>query len=644
MIRYLKHMSMLATVLIIAILLASCSTGTQEVNISGDVSVPAKAESLNDIKFTVKLDGGEMDIRFWGDGKSRYYYFLPSGCGLETFVVQTYNGITLRKEGEAEDTRITLSTGENLEGVEFNVTYLLGCYDQNRYLYEVPVVFMQGANIHSVFITTEGGSIAPVLDNKEKKLKGNMLISDAAGSVVYQGGLSHIKGRGNGSWFSHKKPFNIKLSEKSDLLGMGISREWCLINQEMDYSCIRNKIVYDLADDAGLAYSPDSEFVDLWLDGEYFGLYLLTDRINISEACVDITNLEEATAAVNMEKLSSYPLIVNNNGGSVDSFSNIPNDPDDITGGYLLELDKFYADDKVSRFDTDRIYSVTLKSPEYASENQLCYIKEVVTEVEKTITDLRSASYQDYIDVDSWVSMCVLQELVANGDFMGSSQYFYKEIDLDGKYSKLYAGPVWDMDLSLGGETDNALPVNVFMLPTSSWVRYLYQRPEYYEKIVSTYVMTYRPLAQELLDQKIDALAEQIKTSAAMNFTRWESVAEKKMGMKNPFMFSIEKLKAYLEERVSLLDDLWVDKANYHTVLVTTDRQIFSYEDMYYSRAYIVMDGEPLGELRTPTPPEGYMFEGWYYGTPSRPGEAFDLNAAVTEDCRVYAKYVQVAQ
>lgn len=630
--------------LVVAILLASCGTEGKNGNVSDKNAEPAKAENLNMIKFTAKLEGGETEIRFWGDGKSNYYYFLPSGCGLESLAVQTYNGITLRKEEEEEDTRISFANGDTLEGVEFNKTYLLGCYDQNRYLYEVPVIFMQGANVYSMFVNTESGSIAPVLADKENKLKGDMLISDSSGSVVYQGGLTHIKGRGNGSWFSHKKPFNIKLSEKADLLGMGVSREWCLINQEWDYTCMRNKLVYDLAGAAGLAYSPDSEFADLWIDGEYFGLYLLTDRINISEASVDITDLEEAAEAVNMEKLSSYPLVVNTGRTIDESFSRLLNDPDDITGGYLLEVDRFYAGDKAARFNTKQIYSVTLKSPEYISENQLHYIKGFVTEVEDAISDLKSTRYQNYIDVDSWVSMCVLQELTANFDFMGSSQYFYKETDLDGSYSKLYAGPVWDMDLSLGGETKNKLPVNVLMQPTKIWMKDLYQRPEYYEKLVSTYVQTYRPLVQELLDNKIDSLAEQISTSIAMNFTRWESVTEEEIGMKNPFLPSVEKLKVYLETRVSFLDDLWVNGVNYHTVLVTTDKSIFPYEDMYYYRAYMVRDAEPLGELETREPPEGYQFEGWYYGTPSSPGAAFDLNAAVTEDCKIYAKYVPLPQ
>lgn len=634
MAKYIKCFMALLSAMMPVIL---CATGCQF------SSKPARTETLDKIRFISKLDGGETDIRFWGDGKSIYYYFLPSGCGLESLSVQTYNGITLRKENAAEKDRLTFSDQDTLKGIEYNTVYLLGCYDENQYLYEVPVVFMQGKNIHSVFITTENGTIGPVLDDRKQKIKGNMMISDAAGSVVYQGGLTYIKGRGNGSWFSHKKPFNIKLSEKTDLLGMGISREWCLINQEWDYSYMRNKLIYDLAKDAGMAYSPDSEFVDVWFDGEYFGLYLLTDRIDISESSVDITNLEEATEAVNMEKLSAYPSKETAGMYFGDTYSYIKNDPGDITGGYLLEVDKYYGSDKKARFDTERL-CVTLKSPEYISENQFNYIKGFVCEMEDALTDLESTRYQDYIDVESWVKMCILQEISANGDFMSSSQYFYKETDIDGVYSKLYAGPVWDMDLSLGGETHGALPANVFMNSRNSWVKYLYQRPEYYEKLVSVYLKTYRPLVQELLDHKIDSLAQQINASAAMNFTRWETVIEERLGVGDPFLSSIEKLKKYLNERVAFLDGLWVNEVNYHAVHVITDKDIALYEDMYHGYVCMVEDGKPLGELRTPTPPKGHRFGGWYYGTPNKPGEAFDLDALITEDCKIHAKYVPLSR
>ena len=636
MVKYLKYIFILTA----ALLLTACSV---DVGNTYETSVPASAlnESLDRFQFTCNLDGGKVNICHWGDGKSTYYYFLPSGKGLDALEVESHNGITLRKQDEPEENRVTFQNGDTLEGIQCNTTYLLGCYDMNHYLYEVPVVFTQGANIYSAFINTEGGSIAPVLEDKQQKLKGDLLISDPAGSVVYDGELTHIKGRGNGSWYSYKKPFNIKLSEKSDLLGMGTSREWCLINQELDYSCLRNKLLYDLAKKAGMPYTPDSEFVDLWIDGEYFGLYLLTDRINISEASVDITNLEKDTQAVNMEDLSDYPLVIDEANPEYGySYSEIPNNPEDITGGYLLEVDKFYPGDKAARFHTKWVYSVTAKSPEYLSQAQLQYIETFVNEMESAICDLDDQkTYLNYIDIDSWANMCVFQEIAANHDFMGSSQFFYKDKDSDGVLSKLYAGPVWDMDLALGGESDNAVPINVLMTPSTVWMQFLYEKPEFFEKMLSAYTDTYRPLVQQMLDSEIDLLADKVEASASMNFTRWWGVAENGTGTTNPYRMSVEKVKDYLEKRVLFLDDLWVNQAEYHTVRVTTSKDIYADDTSYYFRNYMVPDGQPLGELKTPSAKEGFFFDGWYYGTPSNPGEAFDLNAPITGDCTIHAKY-----
>lgn len=622
-------------------LLTLTSCADQEPSGAGSSGTPRQAETLHMLTFTAQLNGTRSELHYWGDGKNTYYFFLPSGCGPEALEVRTQNGITLRKDGESETARVPFSDGETLVGIECDTVYLLGCYDENHYLYELPVIFMAGENNHSVFITTRSGSIAAVLENKAHKEKGSIVITDPLGSVAYAGKLSHIKGRGNGSWISFKKPFNIKLAEKTDLLGMGVSRKWCLINQEGDLSCVRNKLAYDLAKDAGLPYSPDSTFVDLWIDGDYFGLYLLTDRIDISQASVDITSLEKATEAVNLEALDTYPMaadtVVKNYADLPMTlrYHQIPNDPRNITGGYLLELDKFYYEDKASLFNTENVWFYTLKSPEYISEAQMRYIHGFITDMEDAICGYGKKHYSEYLDVPSWASMCVIQELLVNGDFMGSSQYFYKDVDrLDG-LSLLYAAPVWDMDRTLGAGAE-PIPSNVLLMSNQSLVNYLAEDPAFMEAVTETYRQVYRPLALRCLEETIDAYAEQIAASAHMNFTRWSIVLPE--NCEDPLSEGIGEIKRFLSDRVSLLDDLWLHGKMYHRVHVTRNLEINPTGNYFYLD-HAVLHGEPLGQLAPPADKQANRFEGWYYGTPNDPGGPYDPEKPVTEDMYVFAKY-----
>ena len=603
-------------------------------------------ETFGDLRFTVHMDGGEEDIIFWGDGVSLYYYFLPSGAGTGSLTVGTKNGITLRRESEPEEARISFSDGDHLNGIACGETYLLGCHDQNDYLYEAPVVFMQGANVYSAFIKTESGSIQNVLDDKNYKEKGSMLIADPQGSVVYQGDLSYIKGRGNGSWWSFKKPFNIKLARSADLLGMGNARKWCLINMEQDFSLIRDKLSFDMAKAAGLRYSPDSEYIDLWIDGAYNGLYLLTDRIDISEASVDITDLEAATEAVNLDPLDTYPLSYTDNlaGNLGDRFYvQIPNDPANITGGYLLEVDKSYPLDKVTRFNTQEIRSVTLKSPEYATQAQTEYISDFISKMETALENPGSDAYKNYIDERSWAKMYVLNETLANHDFMDSSQYFYKDVDTGDGTSLLYAGPVWDMDLILGFK-ETSLPTNGLWALNKQWFSSLIHHQSFMDTTVDVYRNTFRPLEKELLEEGIDRYLEITEVSARMNYIRWPMVVPEGTGGSRDGAADV--MKKYLSERLDFLDDLWLNGTVYHTVRVTNGKTVLSDENGYYFIYYMVPDGEPMGEIgRINVVPalenakEGYIFKGWYYGTPNNLGEPFDPQAPVTKDTTVCALY-----
>lgn len=644
--RIKKGLCILAVLLLTAIAMVGCESlsGAESSFAEGEPSQASVGQKLFDenetfwdISFTLQPGSNAIQIKYWGNGDGLYYYFLPSGCGTDALSVHTLHGITLRRS-DTEEPMLLLKDGDTLAGIECNTKYMLGCYDINNYHYETPVVFMQGANIPAMFITTQSGSIAGVLEDKSVKEPGSMLLIDENAQVAYEGDLKYIKGHGNGSWWSVKRPFNIKLAQASDLLGMGTAKKWCLLNHHNDATFLRNKLAFDLAKQTGLNYEPDSEYIDLWIDGEYYGLYLLSDRIDISEGSVDISDLDDATEAVNLDELSDYPVVIDE---KLDTEClAIPNNPEDITGGYLIEIDKFYASDKASKFAAASLEYVTLKSPEFASKEQLAYIRNLVLKMEKAIRGTGS-SYKKYIDMSSWSKMCVMQEVLGNSDFMGSSQYFYKEADVDGKISPIYAGPIWDMNYSLGNKADpNYIPPNVLTITSRSWMHHLYARSEFYDLMVREYAVIYRPLLGGLIARGIDQYADRIRSSAQMDFTRWPK-RNYTGTVTELFSENVQELKQYMTERVAFFDDLWVNKVDFCTVTITTETKIHS-NKYYYSLDYMVSKGEALGNIADPIEQYGYIFDGWAYGTPSAPGKAYEPNAPVTNNTKVYAKYIDL--
>ena len=209
---------------------------------------------------------------------------------------------------------------------------------------------MQSTNINTLFITTKSGSLDEVNKSKANKDSGNIVYVDKKGNAATVA-LDQIKGRGNSSWEAaqklfYKYPYNIKLGKKTALFGMKKSKKWCLLANDFDQSLIRNKFIYDIAQDAGLKYTPESEYADVYQNGKYIGNYLVTSKIEVDSNRIDVYDLEGNTEAANDKPLDSY-----SRGGSINSVSadtykyvNIPNEPADLAdkdskeqyGGCLL--------------------------------------------------------------------------------------------------------------------------------------------------------------------------------------------------------------------------------------------------------------------------------------------------------------------
>lgn len=506
------------------------------------------------------------------DGK--YYFFLPSDCDMSSLWVRCgyhsveVDGKKLEKGAVGAVTDIFKSTGE------YKIKF-----DGNDY----DVVFLKSKNLPSVYIKTESGSLDYVLESKDNKEKADIVICEN-GSVTADTQLEYIKGRGNSTWYEPKKPFNIKFTEKIDLFGLGKAKKWSLIASARENSLIRNKSVYDLADDTKLNFSPSSQHIDLYINNEYMGNYLVVESVEVKKNRVDIFDLEEANEKAN----ASIDIKSCNRGGDISKeagynlssskWVEIPNDPEDITGGYLLEFEQQNRYHKeISGFVTDIGQPVTFKSPEYATKSEVEYISSYYQEFEDAVysKDGKNSSgkyYTEYIDLDMMARMYIIQELAMNLDASTTSFYLYKDIGSD----KFVASPVWDFDFSLGEE---AWRDGVDMTDPTLWyarVHYIYDdrglfkeendtfptllaqlctHKDFIEAVEKEWEQTFKPQVEKARLEEMQSLVSLLVNSAVMDAIRWdryETTSVKKN--KEEYLKVANGVIDFFEKRVDVLD------------------------------------------------------------------------------------------
>ncbi len=120
-------------------------------------------------------------------------------------------------------------------------------------------------------------------------------------------GTGEIKGRGNYTWTLAKKPYQIKLDGSKPVLGMGAAKTWILLANYADASLMRNKLAYDLGASLGLHGSPDSRWVDLRINGEYRGNYLITEKVEVKKNRVELASPQGILAELDHRGDGSQP-------------------------------------------------------------------------------------------------------------------------------------------------------------------------------------------------------------------------------------------------------------------------------------------------------------------------------------------------
>ena len=564
---------------------------------SSTVKVTLKVAAANNVSCTV-LDGKDVRLTETDEG---FFLLLPAGADMSKLVINadTVGGELIIK-GDRGSTKpssvFDIAAIASEAGGAYTVTLTDGKISQK--------ITIRKASVASMFITSddaENKGREYVDASKNNSATGSMILIGADGSVIYDGSLTQLKARGNSTFtYAPKKSYQIKLEPKNDLLGNGETvKTWVLLANYNDSTMLHDKFFKDLAADLGM-YSADCDWVDLYYDGEYRGTYLLSEKNVISKTSVDITDLESVFESIS-EGYGENAVIktAKNIYGGTYYYTRGLTNPEDITGGYLLEVNgNDRGIDEANGFSTVKGYDVNVKSPEWASKKAMNYISKYYQKFEDAVyatdadgnytgyNESTGKYYYDYCDLDSLVKMYLIQELSASTDAFYASLYFYKDAG-----GKLFAGPVWDMDLSLGSAWDMNVAANNSFVDRRYLAEALINIPSFQKAVKNYFNSQFKYLASGYAASGISAYENTLKGSAEMNFTMWPYVNIADPSSANHVYIDMDYATAVSNCRT------WVaDRLNYMDNMINAwgvDKPVFpdvSMDSTYYSSIVWAVD------------------------------------------------------
>lgn len=502
---------------------------------------------------------------FWNDVLG-YVVVLPAGWNLDSVYVSTTKDIEDVEENEfAEETGDSEPFVCNKVDVQIGQKQLVNIKNLSIGGNYEMVTFYQ-AKMHSIFINAKNSKMERVnasIDHSEKA-KGKIKILSKEGNILYNGKLKGIKGRGNSSWLDPMKPYSIELAQRTEIFGLNKAKKYNLLSNNDDESSVRNAIVYTAAQKVDLPYPIKFNFVGLYVNGEYLGLYQITNKVAIDSAGVNITNLRKLTQQQNERNLKKFESFVEENGkkGILGA-----KNPEDISGGYLLEVVNNTRNK--SGFTASDNKKMSIKSPEYATREQVEYISNFYQEVidavysENGINPNTQKHYTDYMDITSFVKYYMLTEYFLNIDGATCSSFFYK--DRDSIDSKLYAAPIWDFDHSIGnfkggqyGPTIKAFYISEKENMRNgglSMIAQVSHKSEAAEIMKVVYSEKLLPYIEYLLSGGLDSLQNTLK-----NDLYYSNLKNRPESGYEYIAQEFDEIKTFLQVRLSMFQDVWIDQ------------------------------------------------------------------------------------
>ena len=351
--------------------------------------------------------------------------------------------------------------------------------------------------------------------SKEDWIEGaNMTIYNPDGSVDFDG-TTQIKGRGNTTWKYPKKPYALKLDNKSKILGMKKNKRWCLLANYVDRTLLRNDIAFEIAHRTGMDWNPSGQFVELIFNGKHAGTYYLCEQIKVDENRVNIAELD--------------PEITEGEG---------------ITGGFIMELDTHY--DELFKFKSAiKNLPFMFKDPDEVNNAQFSYMKDYINDFEDmlyTEERFKTGEFKNYMDMDSFIDWWFINELAVNREpKKPKSVYMHKD-----QGGVLKAGPVWDYDY--GTFTSNKSQI----LMGALYYDALFKDSEFKARVKELWKE--RKSGFEEIPSYIDAQAAKVKVSCEINYQMWPPTLNVNKDESLSFDDAVNKIKTYYLIRIKAMD------------------------------------------------------------------------------------------
>ena len=402
----------------------------------------AKGSYTGDVLRSICLkngNNGDLDFDIQGYFVDRdIYLFLPPGADAGSLCISF----------ETDAGPVTLNGKRLFSGLtraDFTGEPVLECGGETYTVYirrtSLPVVSFETFNSEPVY-------------SKEQKVTTVFSLYDECGALSFSQ-TGSVRVRGNSTAQYPKLPYHLDLKEEASLLGLTASKDYVLLANFSDSSLLRNTVTHTMARSLNIDSAMDSEYVELYMNGAYQGVYDLGTHVGVETVGLPAT-------------------------------------------GWIAELDARTADTPLSW--RSPVYGVPLKIKDLGEDvgEQTAWkrIRRQITALEQALSSpdfcANGQRYTDRIDVESFAVNYLLQELSKNRDFHNPYSTFLYEKD-----GLLYMGPVWDMDQGYGNAAEPLYTGAEGLVQQSFWFERMAQDPQFMA-VVRQKFEELRPFLQNL--------------------------------------------------------------------------------------------------------------------------------------------------